>query len=435
MAFFCHNEDRFMKKTEVAIIGGGPGGAASAIHLAKRGIKSIIIEKETFPRFHIGESMTGECGQAVRDLGLEAEMAGIPKTTKHGVTVYGQGGKGTFWLPVMKRDENNQLVKNPTWQVKRSDFDRIVLDKALEVGAELVRGKVTKALQKEDGTVYGVEVKLDNGDTETIESDVVIDASGMTTFLATAGVAGKRERGKYDRQVAIYSHVKGAKRDEQDNTLIFYEQKNHWAWFIPIDEDTVSIGVVTPSDYYRNSDEDMRDFYLREMHKINPALSDRVPDVKLVEEVRATSNYSYQVRDFTGKGFICIGDAHRFIDPIFSFGLHFALKEASLAADAIAGYLHDGVGRDQENPFAEHEAYCELGMDTIQEVLDCFWSSPISFAFFAHTRYNEDFIDIFAGRIYQTEPSPGLQAVRKVNAKMARLAAEQPELFEHVPVE
>jgi flavin-dependent dehydrogenase len=332
----------------------------------------------------------------------------------------------------MRRDENGKLVKNTTWQVQRSEFDRIVLNKAVKDGAELVRGKATKALQKEDGTVYGVEVKLENGDIETIEADIVLDASGIATFLSTTGVASKKERGKYDRQIAIYAHVKGAKRDEQDNTLIFYEKKNHWAWFIPINEDTVSIGVVTPSDYYRESNEDMREFYLREMHKINPALSERVPDVELVEEVRATTNYSYQVRNFAGKGFLCVGDAHRFIDPIFSFGLHFALKEACLAADAIAAYLHDGVGRDQENPFAAYEEYCELGMDTIQEVLDCFWSSPISFAFFAHQRYNEDFIDIFAGRIYQETPSRGLQAVRKVNAKMARLADKQPELFSHV---
>ncbi len=421
-----------MKKTEVVIVGGGPGGAASAIHLAKRGIKSIIIEKETFPRFHIGESMTGECGQSVRELGLEAEMENIPKTIKHGVTVYGQGGKGTFWLPVMKRDEEGKLVKNSTWQVKRSDFDRIVLDKALKDGAELVQGKASKVLQKEDGTVYGVEVRLENGETETIEAEVVLDASGQATFLSTAGIAGQKERGKYDRQLAIYSHVKNAKRDEEDNTLIFYEKKNHWAWFIPIDEETVSIGVVTPSDYYREANEDMREFYLREMHKINPALSDRVPDVTLVEEVRATSNYSYHIRGFTGKGFISVGDAHRFIDPIFSFGLHFALKEASLAAEAITAYLHDGVGRDLENPFAAYEEHCELGMDTIQDVLDCFWASPISFAFFAHTRYNEDFIDIFAGRIYQKEPSRGLQAVRKVNAKMARLEKEKPTLFSHV---
>lgn len=421
-----------MKKTEVVIVGGGPGGAATAVHLARKGIKSIIIEKDAFPRFHIGESMTGECGQSVRDLGLEAEMETVPKTIKWGVTVYGQSGTGTFWLPVMKRNEDGELEKNFTWQVKRSDFDRIVLNKAVELGSELVLGKATKVLQKEDGTVYGVEVRLENGDLETIEADVVVDASGQTTFLSTVGVVGKKERGKYDRQIAIYSHVKGAKREEEDNTLIFYEQKNHWAWFIPIDEETVSIGVVTPSDYYRESNEEMRDFYLREMHKINPALSERVPDVTLVEEVRATSNYSYHIHGFTGRNYLCVGDAHRFIDPIFSFGLHFALKEASLAANAIEGYLHDGVGRDLENPFQAYEEYCELGMDTIQDVLDCFWSSPISFAFFAHKRYRDDFIDLFAGRIYQKVPSPGLQAVRKINAKMSCLEETQPELFSHV---
>jgi len=405
-------------KTEVVIVGGGPGGAASAVFLAQKGIKSVVVEKDPFPRFHIGESMTGECGNVVRRLGLGDSMENVPRTIKHGVTVYGQGGKNTFWIPVMRRNEEGELEKSFTWQVRRGEFDKMVLDKALEEGATLVRGKAIKVLQKEDGAVCGVQVRREDGEVEDIEAEVVIDASGAATFLSNAGIAGQKERGKYDRQLAIYSHVKGAKRDEQDNTLIFYEKKNHWAWFIPIDEETVSIGVVTPSDYYRASNEEMRDFYLREMHKINPELSRRVPDVSLVEEVRATSNYSYHIHNFAGKGFLCIGDSHRFIDPIFSFGLHFALTEAHLAADAIAAYLHDGVGRDQENPFAGFERYCELGMDAIQDVLDCFWDNPVSFAFFAHTRYVDDFIDLFAGRVYQENPSKGLQAVRKVNAKM-----------------
>ena len=170
----------------------------------------------------------------------------------------------------------------------------------------------------------------------------------------------------------------------------------------------------------------MLEFFVREIHKIKPQLSLRVHDVSLVEEVRATSNYSYHIRRFTGKGFLCVGDAHRFIDPIFSFGLHFALTEGKLAADAIAGYLLDGVGKDQENPFAEYERYCELGMNTIQDVLDCFWEQPTAFAFFVHSRYVDDFIDLFAGRVYQEQPSRGLQAVRKVNAK--QLGLQQPVL-------
>lgn len=413
------------RKTDVAIIGGGPGGAASAIFLAEKGLKSIIIEKDDFPRFHIGESMTGECGNMVRRLGLAEAMDSVPRTIKPGVIVYGQGGKNSFRIPVMRRNEAGELEQTFTWQVRRGEFDQMLLGKAKQEGASILRGKAVKVLTDEMGDPCGVQVRQEDGNLVDVLAEVVIDASGQATFLCTEGITGERERGNYDRQVAIYTHVKGAVRDEEDNTLIFYEQKNHWAWFIPLDDETVSIGVVTPSDYYRETKEDMRDFFLREIHKINPQLSVRVPDVSLVEEVRATSNYSYHVRNFTGKGFLCVGDAHRFIDPIFSFGLHFALTEGKLAADAIAAYLLDGVGSDAENPFAEYERYCELGMDTIQDVLDCFWDQPTSFAFFVHSRYVDDFIDLFAGRVYQENPSRGLQAIRKVNAKYATVMEPQ----------
>ncbi|MCA9953784.1 MAG: tryptophan 7-halogenase [Ardenticatenaceae bacterium] len=405
-------------KTDVAIIGGGPGGAASAIFLAEKGLKSIIIEKEAFPRFHIGESMTGECGNLVRRLGLSEAMDQVPRTIKPGVIVYGKSGKNTFHIPVMRRNEAGELEQSFTWQVRRGEFDKMLLDKAQENGASILRGKAVKVLTDETGTPCGVQVRQEDGQLTDVLAEVLIDASGPATFLHTEGFTSERERGKYDRQIAIYTHVKGATRDEEDHTRIFYEMRNHWAWFIPIDEETVSIGVVTPSDYYRDSKEDLREFFLREIHKINPQLSLRVPDVSLVEEVRATSNYSYHIRNFTGKGFLCVGDSHRFIDPIFSFGLHFALTEGKMAADAIANYLLNGVGRDVENPFAEYERYCELGMDTIQDVLDCFWDQPTPFAFMVHSRYVDDFIDLFAGRVYQEDPSPGLQAIRKVNAKL-----------------
>jgi flavin-dependent dehydrogenase len=407
-------------KTEVVIIGAGPGGSSSAIFLAQKGIDAIIIEKDQFPRFHIGESMTGECGETVRKMGLGEAIKDIRCTIKHKTVVYGREGKNSFTIPVMRRNEAGELEKSTTWQVRRSDFDKMLLDKVQEVGVPLVYGKAMKVLFKEDGSPCGVEVRREDGTMVDVVGEIVLDASGPAAFLSAAGVAGKKERGKYSRQIAIYSHVKNAKRDELDSTLIFYEKDNHWGWFIPIDEETVSIGVVTPSDYYRESGEEMRDFYVREMQKISPELTKRIPDVSLVEDVRAASNYSYHIHQFTGKGFLCIGDAHRFIDPIFSFGLQFALVEGRMAADTIAAYLHDGVGQDQENPFAEFERTCELGMDTIQDSLDCFWGNPFSFAFFVHSRYVEDFIDIFAGRVYQDDPSPGLQAVRKVNAKIRK---------------
>lgn len=326
-------------KTQVVVIGAGPGGTSSAIFLAQKGIESIIIEKDQFPRFHIGESMTGECGETVRKLGLGEAIKDIRCTIKHNTIVYGQEGKNSFRIPVMKRNKAGKLEKSTTWQVRRSDFDKLLLDQAQAVGVRYLYGKAMKVLFQEDGTPYGVEVRQEDGTLVDVLGEIILDASGPATFLSAAGVTGKKERGKYSRQVAIYSHVKNAKRDELDNTLIFYEKKNHWAWFIPVDDETVSVGIVTPSDYYRESGEEMRDFYLREMKKISPELTKRIPDVSLAEDVRAASNYSYHVRQFTGKGFLCVGDAHRFIDPIFSFGLQFALVEGRMAAETIASTL------------------------------------------------------------------------------------------------
>ncbi len=213
---------------------------------------------------------------------------------------------------------------------------------------------------------------------------------------------GPKDRGNYDRQVAIYSQVVGAIRDEgekRDDTLIFYQKKNHWAWFIPIDKDVVSIGVVTPSEYFTSRKESKIDFLKREMQTLNPELTWRVKDVKFVEDARGTSNYSYYIEKFTGKGFLCVGDSHRFIDPIFSLGLLFATKEAEYSADAISKYLA-GERRDAENPFAAYERYADRGQDIIQTMLDCFWEFPLPFALLTHWTHKEEIIDLFAGRIY-----------------------------------
>jgi len=211
--------------------------------------------------------------------------------------------------------------------------------------------------------------------------------------------------------------VPNAIRDEgkySGDTLIFYRQKHHWAWFIPLDDEVTSVGVVVPTDYFQSKNESRHDFLVRELHELNSELKNRIPEIKFTEPVRAISNFSYHCHEFTGKGYLCVGDSHRFIDPIFSFGLFFAMKEAQLASDAIAEYM-DGKKRDQANPFAEYQAYCTLGMDAIQDVIDAFWDHPYAFAVFVHQRYREDMIDLFAGRCYQDPPSPGLRTLRALN--------------------
>jgi len=407
-------------KTEVAIVGGGPAGTACALYLKQAGISSVLVEKEQFPRYHIGESMTGECGGCVTTLGLESEMAKYPHPIKWGTRVYGPKGNSPFYVPVKARSPEGELFENSTWQVRRSDFDAMMLGAAKARGVGIVEGEAVAPLQHGDA-VTGVSVRTESGVVEKIEASVVVDASGQSTFLARTGVIGPKERGNYDNQVAIFSQVTGAICDNDRNgtdTLIFYQKKHHWAWFIPIDAETVSVGVVVPTEYFASRKETKRDFLVREIRELNPELSRRVPVITLTEEVRAISNYSYHIDHFTGKGYLCIGDSHRFIDPVFSFGLFFAMKEAELGAAAVEAYLK-GARRDAGNPFADFERESTSGMNTIQELIDAFWNEPLAFAVMVHSRHRDDCIDMFAGRVYMDEPSPGLQAFRKMNARRA----------------
>lgn len=410
----------------VVIIGGGPGGSACAIELKKLGITPIVVEKDIFPRFHIGESMTGECGGSVRKLSpeLEARMKAASHPVKWGTMVWGKEGRNSFYIPVMGRNDNGELFKLSTWQVRRSTFDKMLFDYAVEKGVETINGTATDVIM-EGGEIKGLKVITNDGEIE-LPADIVVDASGQNTFLSRKGIAGKREPGKYGRQVGVFGHFRKAirrdgKEDMKDDTLIFYRELNHWAWFIPIDDEIVSIGVVVPSDYFREKNESREEFLLREMHLINPELEWRLKDAELVDEVRGMSNYSYEVKDFTGRGFICIGDAHRFIDPIFSFGLHFSLHEGRDAAHQIARYFENPNTADQD-PFREHARYCDEAMDVIQTMLDAFWDYPLAFSLYMKSRkYKDGFIDMFAGRVYDAGDSEGIRALRKLHAEGAAL--------------
>ncbi len=406
-------------KRDVVIVGGGPAGSASAMFLAEQGIKSLIIEMEGFPRFHIGESLTGGGGKALRDLALGDVMDGRKHPQKQGVKVYGTTAKNTWFVPVTGRDENWQLFPIHTWQVRRSDFDTMMLDEAVRRGAELWRGKVLRPLLNGNGSVRGVVVQPQDGNgTLEIESEVLLDCSGQATWLANlGGVTGPKYLGAYDRQVAFFTHVESAIRDDgttrdthKDNTLIFYNKKYHWSWFIPLDENVVSVGVVVPAAYFLEKKLSKQDFLVRELHELNPEIKRRIPEVKMVEDVHVIPNYSYQVKGFTGKGFICVGDAHRFIDPIFSFGVTVAMREGQFMAPLVRDYL-EGKNRDAVNPFADYELLCEKGIDILEDMIDLFWEQPFAFATFVHYRYTPLMTDMLAGRIYAHEFQPSRAAL------------------------
>ena len=407
--------------------------------LLREGVKPLILEQEGFPRFHIGESMTGEAGQLLRRLGLENKMLAAQHPVKHGVKVYGAEGVNSWFIPVSARTADWNLLPGTTWQFRRSDFDGMLLNEAQGRGATVVRGKAIKALLGEDGAVRGVTICRPDGTFEDIEAKVVLDCSGLATFLANQRVTGPKYVGSYDKQIAFFSHAIGAIRDSgtsgdtaKGNTLIFYKKKFHWAWFIPIDEHVVSLGVVVPTATFQDSGQVPHEFFRNYLPKINPDLARRTSEIKLVEKVHIIPNYSYQVRRFCGKGFICIGDAHRFIDPIFSFGLSATMREAEFAAPRVREYL-EGKGRDQANPFAEHMLFCEKGIDILEDMIDLFWEQPLAFAAFAHYRYREQLIDAFAGRVYESEHQPS-QAILTFRKMLKRTREYEHEDDYSIPV-
>ncbi len=399
-------------KTPVAIIGAGPAGSASALFLRAHGIDCVIVEKDEFPRFHIGESTTGECGRSLRALGLEAEMNRRRFPIKTQAAIF--GANGVKWdLPVAGRDEDWKLFKTHTWQVRRAEFDQMLLETAIARGAGFIHGQVTQPVVDDDGAVCGLRVKTAEGGTFDIASEMVLDCSGQYTLFAKLGITGPKFVGNYDKQMAIFSRVGNTNRDGMEaggDTWLFYQKKHHWAWFIPVSDDMVSVGTVTPGAYYKQTGESKADFLKRELHELNPELKHRVPDNTLHEPVRSIANFSYQTFGFTGKGFICVGDAHRFIDPIYSFGLCISLKEAEAAANAVKDYLN-GKGRDDDNPFAAYETERERGIDIVEDMMDAFWEYPFPFAKVV-LEHPDEMTDLFAGRLWERQPSTAVKKLR-----------------------
>ena len=408
-------------KTSVAILGSGPAGSCAAMRLADHGIDSVIVEKLPFPRYHIGESLTGEAGGLLRALGFEDRMLAAGHPVKHGVKVYGPTGQSWF-VPVKQRMPDGTLVDQVTWQVRRSLFDAMLLEEAERQGVTVVPGKAVRPLLADDGAVQGLRVRPSDGGEFDLEADLVLDCSGQATFMATHGITGPKYLGAYDKQIAIFSQVTGFERDSgengdraemPDNTLTFYRAKYHWAWAIPLDAEVVSVGVVIPSQYFLDRKESKHDFLRRELHELSADLTRRLPKIEFVEDVHVIPNYSFQVADWAGKGFICVGDSHRFIDPIFSPGVFVAMKEAHFAAETAARYLGNGRGPDVVR---EHMVHCDQGTDIFEDMIDTFWENPLAFSVLVHRRCREEMIDIFAGRMYAEDgqPSDAVLRLRKL---------------------
>jgi flavin-dependent dehydrogenase len=219
------------------------------------------------------------------------------------------------------------------------------------------------------------------------------------------------------------------------NTLLYYQGKHYWAWFIPVSDELTSVGVVFRADHFKKAGMSKEQMFLHECRHMTPVLSERLPDLTPQEPVHAIPNFSYQVRNYTGKGFLCVGDAHRFIDPIFAYGVYFGIQEGEFAADWIARHLSGEIKTDG-NPFADFEALCDQGNEVVEDVIGVLWEYPLAFQRIVTWRDRAPALDLLSGRIYgeMGATNPARIAMRKLMANKDRerteLAAQEMNAIE-----
>jgi flavin-dependent dehydrogenase len=323
--------------TDVIVVGGGPAGSTVSTILAQRGVKVRLYEREKFPRFHIGESLIPETYWVFKRLNMLDKMKASPFVKKFSVQFVNAAGKESapFYFHDNKPHECSQ-----TWQVIRSEFDTMMLDNAREHGVEVVQpGRVLEILF-EGNKAVGVRAQDENGREHTVLAKVVVDASGQSTILQN-----RFKLRLWDpilNKGAIWSYWKNAYRDtgrdEGATVVIQTTNRKGWWWYIPQHDDTISVGVVGPFDYLFKGRGSHEQVYEEEVAAC-PAVQKRIAGAERTTGYFATKDYSYRSKEVAGDGWVLIGDAFGFLDPLYSSGVLLALKSGELAADAIADGL------------------------------------------------------------------------------------------------
>jgi flavin-dependent dehydrogenase len=326
--------------TDVVVVGGGPAGSTVSTILAQRGVQVRLFERDRFPRFHIGESLIPETYWVLKRINMLDKMKKSAFVKKFSVQFVSANGRisAPFYFHDNKDHECSQ-----TWQVIRSEFDTMMLDNAREHGVQVHQpARVLETLFEGERAV-GVRVKHEDGTEETVRSKVVVDASGQSTMLQN-----KFKLRLWDpvlNKGAVWTYWKGAYRDvgrdEGATIVIQTPNKKGWWWYIPQHDDTVSIGVVAPFDYLFKGRGTHEEIFNEEMAAC-PEVQKRLSTGERATGYFATKDYSYRSSKVAGDGWVLVGDAFGFLDPLYSSGVLLALKSGDLAADAIADGLAKG---------------------------------------------------------------------------------------------
>jgi flavin-dependent dehydrogenase len=321
---------------DVLVVGGGPSGSTIAALLAERGERVVVVEKDRHPRFHIGESLLPLNLPLLDRLGVKEQV------DKIGMLKYGAEFVSPYHKKRITFDFGKALRKNYpyAYQVRRSEFDHILLKNAAAKGANIIEGcRVTDVAFPSEGGVHAQGVD-EQGQNRSWHAKFFVDASGRDTFLANRFKI--KQRSSKHNSAAMFGHFTGARRPTgkaEGNISIFWFDHG-WFWFIPLADGTTSIGAVCWPDYMKSRKKDLKTFFMETIASCTE-LAEALSEATLASDVTATGNYSYQAKTMVGENYILLGDAFAFIDPLFSTGVYLAMNSAFLGANVVSASLHE----------------------------------------------------------------------------------------------
>jgi flavin-dependent dehydrogenase len=326
-----------VEQCDVAVIGGGPGGSTAAALLVRRGYKVIALEKAHHPRFHIGESLLPMNLPVFERLGVLDKVRALG-VFKPGADFEADNERGYNTYAFARA-----IGQSPphAYQVWRQDFDQMLYQHARESGADAREGHEVTQVEQRGPRESWLDVKTDDGRSYRIQARYVVDASGRDALLS----ARRKLRRKNDQHqsAAIFGHFRGAERrtGEDAGNISIYSFEHGWMWMIPLPDGVMSVGAVCRPDYLKQRKGRTLEF-LFDTLKLSPALWARLQHAELIDdEVRVTGNYSYDSRCMGGPGWILVGDAFAFLDPVFSSGVYLAMSGAEQAAEMVDRALRE----------------------------------------------------------------------------------------------
>ena len=383
---------------DAIVIGGGPAGTTTATVLAQHGRRVLLLERERFPRYHIGESLMPYTWFTFERLGVLDWLKQSGSPLKHSVQFVSTSGKVSqpfYFFKTIKHDCAS------TWQILRSDFDKMMLENAAAKGADVRQGVAVRDVLTECSRVVGVHAELSGGGRETYRAQVVVDATGRDTLLANK--LGWKRRDPDLKKIAIFTYFKGALRDpglDEGATTVAYIPNKGWFWYIPLVNDTVSVGVVADHDYLYRETRDPEAIFCREAEGCQWIREHLAPGSYL-GPMRVTGEFSYRATRAAGEGFCLVGDAFSFLDPVFSSGVFLALKGGELAADAI----HDSLagGALSAETFATYERKVRHGLDSFRHLVTSFYDRTFNFGEFIgkYPDLQPQLVDALVGNVYK----------------------------------